>query len=74
MTRMLKHVPTGDLYVYTDALMKRGDMELVPEEGAEVSETTEAPKVKSPKPRAPKAKPVEEPVLDAIDAELSVLD
>jgi hypothetical protein len=32
MAHMLRHTPTGELYIYTDALMKRGDMELVPEE------------------------------------------
>ena len=32
MSRMLRHVPTGDLYIFTAILAKRADMELVPEE------------------------------------------
>lgn len=34
MSRMLRHVPTGDLYVFTSILAKRPDMELVPEDAA----------------------------------------
>lgn len=31
MSRMLRHVPTGDLYVFTSILAKRADMEMVEE-------------------------------------------
>ena len=48
MTDMLRHVPTGDLYVFTEILAARADMELIPRAPVEV--------VAEPVPPKPKAK------------------
>ena len=44
MSRMLRHIPTGDLYIFTSILAKRPDMEMVPEveEPAPVEEVAAA--------------------------------
>ncbi len=36
MPDMLRHVPTGDLYIFTEALAARADMELIPRAPVEV--------------------------------------
>lgn len=51
MATMLRHKATGDLYVYTDLLFKRGDMEMV----EDVVQGTEKTEVKPPRKQKAKA-------------------
>jgi hypothetical protein len=87
MPTYLRHTPTGDLYIFTSALAKRKDMELV-EEVTETPLKAEKPPKQTPKPNAgrsskknaaapveapPAEESVEEAVVDALeDLELDV--
>lgn len=67
MPAMLKHKSTGDLYLYTAALAKRDDMELVEEEKVKVKP--------QPKPVAKKKSAQKKAVTTtAIDAEDKLAD
>ncbi len=52
MSDMLRHVPTGDLYIFTETLAARADMELIPRAPAEVAAPV------PPKPKAQRAKAI----------------
>lgn len=60
MSAYLKHTPTGEVYVFTDILMKRGDMQPCDAKGnlitQKVEEVVESPKPKARAPRKTKAK------------------
>ena len=49
MSDMLRHVPTGDLYIFTETLAARADMELIPRA------PVVAPEPVKPKPQRAKA-------------------
>jgi hypothetical protein len=50
MATYLRHTPTGDMYIFTSALAKRKDMELVEED----SETTTEPEKTAAAPKSNK--------------------
>jgi hypothetical protein len=62
--QMLRHEPTGDLYIYTSALATRNDM--VREDGDEFEIERQ---VTPPPPPPPEPKPEPEPVPEPIVAE-----
>ena len=76
MSNMLRHIPTGDLYIATAALMARGDMEMVEPDPVVAAPEVVAP-AEEPKPKR-KAKAKEQflatnpfvapdPVADGVD-------
>jgi hypothetical protein len=56
MSDMLRHVPTGDLYIFTETLAARADMELIPSAPVEVA-TPEPVKPKAQRAKAIKITP-----------------
>lgn len=61
MSAYLRHTPTGDIYPYTDALMKRGDMEPCTRDGAAVPLVDEPVAEPAPPKPARKARAKKEP-------------
>jgi hypothetical protein len=73
--QMLRHEPTGDLYIYTPALATRNDMVREDGDEFEIERQVTPPPPPPPPPPAPEPEPAPEPIVaeeDGVESEAAV--
>lgn len=73
--QMLRHEPTGDLYIYTSALATRNDMVREDGDEFEIERQVTPPPPPPPPPPAPEPEPAPEPIVaeeDGVESEAAV--